>query len=1152
MNQLVLQTLTSKISAHVFLLSQKNVPTIKKSNSYLCLLLLSVSADINPNPGPSTSVSSVSEDSENSTYYPCGTCHRHVTWEDRAVCCEECYTWYHIDCHNIHTESYENLKSPSASWICNECGVVNFSQHAFQSSIHGFGDLTSNSYHPISDSFNSTLNTDASFNFGLPMYTSSPEKSSKPRQPFRPKKRRTIRVVVVNCQSLKNKPELLKNMTESMKPDVIIGTESWLIPDYKENGIMNSEIFPEGYRLSVARRDRQEVPCYADNPDIRGGGTFVLVKDDIIGLRQTELETDCEIVWTKFEIAGCKSVYVASFYRPHESDRNSIEELQKSLERLCNQSASHIWVGGDFNFPGYNWTENRMKSGCSQPELTRNFLDIVADNGLTQIVKEPTYYENTLDLFLVSNPSIVHNSQVIPGISRDGHHAVYVELDISLTRRAKKPRKIHSYKKADWDGLKSHMNEACEQILENTSESTPVDEILSDFTTSLNEAIDQHVPSRMTKTREKPSWITPETKRLLHKQRRLFEKQRGNAKASRAAKHYRSLKAFTQRSIRNDYWKHVEGIITDDGTEAAANDKKFWKFIKQQRQDAQGVAPLKCNGKMEDDPAKKANILNEQFQSVFSPQIPLSLKSLCTKAANFIRPDGSPNNIPKMPAINVTEEGVKRRLQRLNPHKAAGPDKINPLILRELADIISPVITRIYRASLTQSKTPDVWKEAHVTPVFKKGEKYKAVNYRPVSLTCILCKQLEHILASNIMEHLNNNNLLYAKQHGFRSKLSCETQLLEFTADALKTVQDRKQCDTIVMDFSKAFDKVSHNRLLFKIDRAGIDPQTSAWIKSWLWGRSQKVVVDGEESDGVPVTSGVPQGSVLGPILFLIFIDDLPEYTKHSEVRLFADDTIVYLTITSVDDCLNLQEDLKRLEEWEKEWQMEFHPAKCNILRITKKKSKVIYPYSLHGHTLKEVKSAKYLGITISDDLSWNQHIEKTASKANSKLGFLKRNIKVKDRTLKEKAYKTIVRPTVEYCATIWDPHTKVQATNVEKVQRRAARWVTGRFHNTSSVSDMLINLGWRSLQQRRVDMRLAVAYKIVHGLVAIPLGPYLNIQRNMIHLQPIAARTKYYQYSFFPRTVSDWNQLPRDILLAKSLAIFKSRIANVIHDVPY
>ena len=209
---------------------------------------------------------------------------------------------------------------------------------------------------------------------------------------------------------------------------------------------------------------------------------------------------------------------------------------------------------------------------------------------------------------------------------------------------------------------------------------------------------------------------------------------------------------------------------------------------------------------------------------------------------------------------------------------------MNPLLLRELADIIAPVITTLFRASLKQATPPKAWKEAHVTPVFKKGEKYMPVNYRPVSLTSILCKQMEHILSSQIMRHLNKNKLLYSKQHGVCSKVSCETQLFEYTSDMLHIVQDRKQCDTVVMDFSKAFDKVSHDHLLYKLDCAGIDKNTRNWIRSFLSGRTQRVIIDGDESGAVPVTSGVPQGTVLGLTLFLVYINDMPQYTKHSQI----------------------------------------------------------------------------------------------------------------------------------------------------------------------------------------------------------------------------------------------------------------------------
>ena len=1062
-------------------------------------------------------------------------------------------------------ETYEDLKASSAAWICSSCGEINYSQHAFQSSIWGFGDLTTNQYHPVSPGqiVNTTANSqDTDTNhFGLPLYTSSPLKdpaNSKPYKAKKPKKKRVLRVLSLNCQSLRNKPELLENIADSLKPDVIIGTESWLIPPNKEKGIHNSEVFPEGYTLSAFRRDRQEVPCYSDTPDIRGGGTFVLLKDDITGVRQTELETDCEITWTKFELAGSKAVHVASYYRPHEKDIASLDEFQKSLERICNHTSSHIWIGGDFNFPGYNWANEHLKPGCKQPVLTRRFLDIIADCGLTQIVKTPTYYENTLDLFLTNNPSIVCNTQVVPGISSDGHHAVYVEIDVNPSRRIKKPRKVHSFKKADWDSLKTHSKNFCNQVLDNTTTDTPVNDLWKSFTSHLNEGVERFVPTIMTKAKERPPWITPDVGRLLRRQRKLFDKQRGCAYASRAAKHYRTLKAYTQRTIRQAYWQYLEGVIGE--TDSPANEgsgptpsKRFWQFIRHRRQDAQGVAPLKREGKLVDDPVEKATILNTQFQSVFSPRTPLTLSNLCERALNFRSATPKPGTgTPTMPEINITENGVLKQLKRLKPHKAAGPDQIKPGLLRELAEEISPLVTRIFQASLKQGTLPDEWKEALVTPVYKKGERLKAVNYRPISLTCVLCKQMEHIIASQLMSHLNNNSLLYNKQHGFRSKLSCESQLIEFTNDVLGVVQDRRQCDTIVLDFSKAFDKVSHDRLLFKLDRAGVNTSTRNWIKSFLLDRSQRVIVDGETSSPAPVTSGVPQGSVLGPILFLVFINDLPQYTKHSQVRLFADDTIVYLSVSSIDDCHRLQEDLGQLEQWERDWLMEFHPSKCSVLRITRKKSKTVHPYSLHGHILEEVPSAKYLGVTISDDMTWNRHVESTASKANGRLGFLKRNLKVRDPRLRESAYKAIVRPTLEYCSSVWDPHTHQQAHRLEMVQRRAARWVTGRYHNTSSVTSMIQDLGWRDLAQRRADARLCMLFKITHSLVDIPVGQYITFHRDQIHIQPIFARTNYYLYSFFPRTVSDWNALPPETLRAGTVATFKTKVAASTHTLPY
>ena len=225
----------------------------------------------------------------------------------------------------------------------------------------------------------------------------------------------------------------------------------------------------------------------------------------------------------------------------------------------------------------------------------------------------------------------------------------------------------------------------------------------------------------------------------------------------------------------------------------------------------------------------------------------------------------------------------------------------------------------IFQRSIETGRVPKDWNDANVCPLFKKGDKSIASNYRPISLTCILCKVLEHIFASNLVTHLDSHQLLYDLQHGFRSKRSCETQLVMLMEDLSRNAIKGQQTDLILLDFSKAFDKVSHEKLLLKLHHCGVRGQVLRWVKAFLSNRSQTVVLESEKSSQVTVTSGVPQGSVLGPILFLVFINDFPEHIK-SKVRLFADDTAVYLAISNLEHAQILQEDLDRLTKWSLEW----------------------------------------------------------------------------------------------------------------------------------------------------------------------------------------------------------------------------------------
>ena len=503
-----------------------------------------------------------------------------------------------------------------------------------------------------------------------------------------------------------------------------------------------------------------------------------------------------------------------------------------------------------------------------------------------------------------------------------------------------------------------------------------------------------------------------------------------------------------------------------------------------------------------------------------------------------------------MEDIVITTKGVERLLSKLKPDKASGPDNLSPRVLQELSSVIAPALTSIFRSSMNNGEIPSDWRQANVCPVYKKGPKQRASNYRPISLTCIVSKVLEHIVVSSIMKHNNKHNILYDLQHGFREGLSCVTQLIGFTHDIFKNMENRKQTDVLVMDFSKAFDKVHHKNLLFKLNRYGIRGKTNHWISQFLSNRQQAVVVDGCTSNQLEVMSGVPQGSVLGPCLFLFYINDLPD-TLTSQVRLFADDTVCYLAVKNNKDTETLQRDLDTLAAWEQKWHMEFHPEKCEVLSITRNKHTIQHSYTLHGHTLKSVPSAKYLGVTITNNMSWSKHIDNITAKANRSLGFLRRNLRVRSTDLKSKAYYALVRPIVEYASPIWDPHEQHNIRKLDMVQRRAARYALNRYHNTSSVSSMLDILQWPSLTKRRKETKLCMLYKISNSTMNNHYTDILIEQQrqtrnsNSRSYNIPCLRTNYTKHSFFPDTIREWNRLPDDTVNASTLELFRSKLQN-------
>ena len=531
----------------------------------------------------------------------------------------------------------------------------------------------------------------------------------------------------------------------------------------------------------------------------------------------------------------------------------------------------------------------------------------------------------------------------------------------------------------------------------------------------------------------------------------------------------------------------------------------------------------------------KAEILNAQFQSVFTKD---TVDSTTTLPGPQFPPIGE---------LHISKEGVEKLLKDINPNKASGPDEIPCRLLKGLATELAPCLTALFNQSIETACLPKDWLNANIAPVFKKGSRSMAVNYRPVSLTSVICKILEHIITKHIRNHLDKHNILSPYQHGFRYKHSCESQLLITTHDLMKHQDKKHQVDVAVLDFSKAFDTVPHLLLLGKLRHYGIRGPILQWIDTFLRQRHQRVVVEGQSSSSVRVESGVPQGTVLGPLLFLLHINDLPENVT-SSVILFADEFLLYRTIKSIEDHLALQKDLENLVEWGSRWGMKFNTDKCHILRISRSKT----PYTMAGNILKQVSSVKYLGITLEETLQWNLQVASTARKANGVLAFVRRNLKGAPRKAKEMTYTTLVRPILEYGAVIWDPHQKQNVHRLEQVQRRAARFVCNSYTKTQSVSALLKQLNWTSLEERRRHQRLILLYKIAEGLVAVPVES-INLEPNKGKTRSggkktfkhIRTNTTTFQYAYTPRTIPEWNSLSEDTKSAKSTSEFKRLLLN-------
>ena len=601
------------------------------------------------------------------------------------------------------------------------------------------------------------------------------------------------------------------------------------------------------------------------------------------------------------------------------------------------------------------------------------------------------------------------------------------------------------------------------------------------------------------------------------------------------------VRALT-RKIQKEFEKNI-------AANAKKNPKKFWQYAKSKTKTKTGVSDLEMPGsdggngnRTTQSDKEKAEVLSAFFTSVFT-----------------VEPEGEVPTIPpetvkeKLGNITITPEMVAKKLRKINTSKSPGPDKIHPRVLRELCEIICTPIAIIFQTSLDTMELPKEWKNAHVTALFKKGNRKLASNYRPVSLTSIICKTLESIIRDYIIQHMKENKLFSKKQFGFISGRSTTLQLLN-VLDKWSKILDEGGCvDVIYMDFMKAFDKVPHKRLLGKLQSYGIQEPVHGWIKAFLSDRSQRVIVNGSPSDWTSVTSGIPQGSVLGPILFVIYINDLPKRVQ-SDAYLFADDTKIFKTIYKESDCEMLQDDLDYLQGWSDTWLLKFHPDKCKVMQIGNK-NREEFKYKLTQNTeqgpkefpLQYTEDEKDIGVTIDPKLTFEKHMNDKVNKANSVMGVIRRTYEFLDEYTFLQLYKALVRPHVEYANAVWYPYKIKDIEAIENVQRRASRLVPTL--KDLSYEERLRKLGLPTLVYRRLRGDMVETYKTLHSVYDPDVATLLTLRGesatrgNSMKLFQSGCRTNLRKYSFALRVVKTWNNLPEEVISAPTLKSFERRL---------
>ena len=856
----------------------------------------------------------------------------------------------------------------------------------------------------------------------------------------------------------------------------------------------------------------------SDRSDKQGGGVALLIKKNLSSHLVSSSEIDGgEVLWVMVN-TNKEKILIGTFYRSNVTKLDPINKLFEDLDAFSSFNCPIVLLG-DYNLPNVNWNIPSAPCAWEQDIILEKFLQL----GFRQYVDEPTRENNILDLILCNSDNVVQNTSLLDPLSTSDHSMVCFNVSLCVSAVPER-EKFRMWKKCFYFGFERELERI--QWSEIFKNSRNVDEMYDTFLRIFHTLVENFVPLHTHKNICKP--MSKFSRNLLLKRRKILRKFRSSNDARDKAKFNVINTAFTN-SLKNDERKREESVLR------SPNPKKFFDYVRSKSSSRPKIPALKnAQGNFCFSDTDKANIFSDMFSSYFSVDN--------GQAPVFTRPrEGS-----SMPHISITRKMVYDVLKTFPNKLSGGPDEIPSLALRKFASQLSVPFELIFNYCLENGVIPEIWRQANVVPLYKgKGKVDDAVNYRPISQTSNVCKAMEKIVKAEVLKFLEATSAITKNQFGFLQHRSTLTQLLECLNLWTSSINAGVPVDVIYLDVSKAFDTVSHEKLIKKLDFYGIRSNWLTWIKAYLYGRSQRVKVESAISDMSPVTSGVPQGSVLGPILFILYINDLVSVLQKSQIKLYADDAKIFFRVGSDADFRALERDVNAVYEWMQNAQLSLALHKCEVLHLGFNNPSNIF--NIGGNNFQMTKVVKDLGIYISDDLKVFTHISKIVASAYSRISCFLRTFLCRERVFMSKIYCTYIRPLLEYNTPAWSPFLRKDIFKIESVQRYFTRKVPGMAE--MSYQERLIEMGIETLEVRRLKFDLMMAYKILNGLVDLDYNDFFTICRGSVtrghgmKLLVPKARLDVRKHFFAVRVVKVWNGLSNDVITAPSLSRFKSKL---------